>query len=478
MLIPREAVQKLKKLHDLLVTEVAHSWSATEIENRKALMMVLEKKNNDNNRETAEDWKYLQWKSILMENYCRPKAREVDSTFNFSSLLSWYDESPPEQASTNSEKLVLQALKKSKSSQIIVFVNGILRSDLSSFSSISGLEIHSFAKILSDANHINHLNSSQLSALYQWKADLSESVNPLSLLNNLMYEDGIFLRVDPDFQMETPLNIFHLVTDEENIAVFPRHYFILENHAKLRMNLIYSGISSKKYLSNVAGKILLKEGAQLELVHLQDEAPQAYHISEIQADLDSYAYLKSLFINLGGLQSRQVIKAKARGEGTSVKTDGISLTQKDQRQEFRTEIHHEKAQGQSQQLFKSVATDKSQVVFRGKIVIDKNAQKVDSSQMTRSLLLNSGAEIDAQPILEIMADDVKASHGATIGQLDPEQIFYLRSRGIPLGKAIGLLTEGFVSEVLDFHLHSTPEDQILRDILRQWLNQTQKEDTI
>lgn len=111
MLIPREAVQKLKKLHDLLVTEVAHSWSATEIENRKALMMVLEKKNNDNNRETAEDWKYLQWKSILMENYCRPKAREVDSTFNFSSLLSWYDESPPEQASTNSEKLVLQALK-------------------------------------------------------------------------------------------------------------------------------------------------------------------------------------------------------------------------------------------------------------------------------------------------------------------------------------------------------------------------------
>jgi len=209
------------------------------------------------------------------------------------------------------------------------------------------------------------------------------------------------------------------------------------------------GARDARSLSNSATELVLERDAQLDYVQLQELPETAFHVSSMSARQETGSRLRATSIALGARLARVQLLAALSGEGAELELDGLYLGRGTQHQDHHTTVDHASPRTTSRTLFKGVLDGRAHGVFHGRVHVRPNAQKIDASQTNRALLLSDGAVVDSKPQLEIYADDVKCSHGASVGQLDLDQLFYLRARGLDPVEARALLTYAFASELLE-----------------------------
>jgi Fe-S cluster assembly protein SufD len=276
----------------------------------------------------------------------------------------------------------------------------------------------------------------------------SDSQGAIRTLNTLLAEDGVILRLQEGHDGGTLLLISMGADLHGTPAAFhPRHRITLGAGARLTLLDISAGQGT--YLHNPVTDIDLAEGATLSHLRLQIESPAAFHLASVNARIARGASYDGFTLTLGGKLSRSEIHANLAGPQAHAALNAAQILGDHQHGDFTTVVRHEAPDCASRQTVKNVLDGHARGVFQGKIEVARAAQKTDGYQMNQALLLSPHAEIDCKPQLEIYADDVKCSHGATVGELDADQLFYLVSRGIPAAQAKSMLVRAFLTEALE-----------------------------
>ena len=271
---------------------------------------------------------------------------------------------------------------------------------------------------------------------------------PLVALNTMLADDGASLTVPEGFDAGVLL-LVSLATD--GAAFHPRHAIHLAANA--RLTLFEISLGDGTYLHNPVIEVRVGEDAALTHVRLQNESATAFHLSTLYAEVAERGTYDSFALNLGARIVRTEVHTRLAGAKGVAHLNGAQLLGGVQHADLTTVVKHDAPSCTSRQTVKNVLAGHSQGVFQGRIEVARVAQKTDGYQMNQALLLSPDAEIDTKPELEIFADDVKCSHGATVGELDADQLFYLRSRGIPDAEARSILVRAFLAEALDLVTH-------------------------
>ena len=291
--------------------------------------------------------------------------------------------------------------------------------------------------------------------------------DPMVALNTMLAEDGACLTIAPGHDA----GILYLVhSGIDGTSAHPRHVIRLSENARLTLIELNSGEGC--YLHNPVHEIHVADGAVLTHVRVQTEAIAAFHLATIYAAVAAGGTYDSFTLNVGGRITRAETHADLNGPGAVAHLNAAQLLTGTQHADFTSVVRHAAPKGTSRQTVKNVLAGRSRGVFQGRIEVARGAQGTDGYQMNRALLLSPDAEIDTKPELEIFADDVKCSHGATVGELDPEQLFYLRSRGIPDQEARAILVRAFLAEALDPVTNDTARGLLEDAVSRWWEGQT------
>lgn len=328
-----------------------------------------------------------------------------------------------------------------KSSRL-VFVNGHYSKELSSIlPQKEGVRISSLASTLTvDGDGIQkHL------ARYA-RTDQSA----FAALNAAFFTDGAFVYVPAGKAVEEPLHLLFISTSAEiGATAHPRNLIVTERGAQLTLIESYVSTVDGPYFTNAVSEFVLGDSARVEHCKFQDESQSAFHMATIQMQLQSNCNFISHSIATGAKLSRNNINTVLAGEGIECILNGLYLTKDDQLADHHMIVEHAKPYCNSHEYYNGILDDRSKGVFHGRILVQQEAQKTDAKQTNKNLLLADTATIDTKPQLEIYADDVKCTHGATVGQLDEDSIFYLRARGIGVETARRMLIHAFAGEIID-----------------------------
>ncbi len=268
--------------------------------------------------------------------------------------------------------------------------------------------------------------------------------NPFVALNTAFLNRVAVFRVPAGTVLEEPIEITYEATREA--AVHPRTLILIGANAQCTIVETYKGRG--QYLTNAVTEILAGDGAVVDHYKVQQESASAWHIATLQAQLGRSTNFSSHSISLGGALVRNDAGV-VLSEGAEATLNGLYIVNGTQHIDNHTVIDHAKPHGASHELYKGILDGSAHAVFNGRIIVRKDAQKTDSKQTNKNLVLSDDAVIDTKPELQILADDVRCTHGATIGQLDAESLFYLRSRGIGKAEARSLLTWAFAQDIVD-----------------------------
>lgn len=261
------------------------------------------------------------------------------------------------------------------------------------------------------------------------------------------FRDGALIHVPAGLRLEKPLQIIHVATRSDGLAVL-RHLIAVGRNAEARVIETYIGTGSASYLTAAVTEIHLDENAGLEHIKLQIETDKAYHFGGIYAEQARSARLRQHHAAFGGLLARTEIHSEL-GHGAECELDGLFLATGRRHLDTHTLLRHRAPQAISRESYRGIAAGRGRGVFSGRIVVHQDAQKTDAEMSSRNLLLSEDAEIDSKPQLEIHADDVKCAHGVTVGQLDSSAVFYLQSRGVDELSARNMLTFAFANEMVE-----------------------------
>src|SRR3989442_1124089 len=337
---------------------------------------------------------------------------------------------------------------EAKASQL-VFVNGILNAELSS---LSGLPAGVVAIDLEEALRSERFSEVMRSYLGRI-VDYGE--NGFTALNTAFLANGALVVIPKSVSIDSPLHLLFLANPlQQHTAVFPRVLVLAEENSSATIIESYSGIESANgagndpYFTNAVVELVLKDGARVQHYRVQDESAQAFHVTTTHADLGRNSSFDTTNITLGAGLSRHNLSVVMDHEGAECWVDGLYIVGEGQHTDTHSVIEHKKPHCTSRQLYKGILDGKSRAVFNGKVFVRHGAMGTDANQTNKNLLLSNEAHVDTKPQLEIFADDVKCAHGAAIGQLDEDALFYLESRGIHSGLARNLLTYGFAEEVI------------------------------
>lgn len=274
--------------------------------------------------------------------------------------------------------------------------------------------------------------------------------NPFAALNTAFVSDGAFVYVPADTVIEQPVQILFFATSvDEPVMSHLRNLVVLERGASIRLVESYAGLPGSTYLTNAMTEIALADGARADCYRIQRESDRAYHVATTNSrqSRDSWYALTSLVF--GAALSRHDIWMALKGEGGEGTLNGLYMASGTQHVDHSTVIEHAVPHCDSHEHFNGILDERSRAVFNGRIIVRRGAQKTDAKQTNNNLLLSENARADSQPQLEIYADDVRCTHGATLGPLDDSATFYLQSRGISADAARALLTYGFSVEILN-----------------------------
>ena len=267
-------------------------------------------------------------------------------------------------------------------------------------------------------------------------------------LNTAFMTDGAYLHLARGSAVEEPIHLLFIST-QAGAALSGRNLIVAEENTQATVIEHYVGTEGVQYFNNVVTQIFAAAEARIEHYKLQQEAGQAFHIAGIHAQQGRSSRLHSHSIALGSGLMRNDITTSFDATGCEAALDGLYLAGGRQHLDHHTRIDHLQANGTSREYYRGVLDDVSRAVFNGKVVVHPGATKTNAHQANHNLLLSRNAEIDSKPQLEIHADDVQCTHGATIGQIDDAQIFYLRSRGVEEAMARAMLVHAFAHDVIE-----------------------------
>lgn len=322
----------------------------------------------------------------------------------------------------------------------MVFVNGFYDAGLSRLDDVpQGVRLTSLAAALAAGDG---QAAGQLQA-----ANSQDPDEALVALNTAFTGDGAVIVASSGASGDRPVQLLHVASGPG--MTHPRHLVVAEDGAVLSVVETYIGQDGAAYWTNAVAQITVGVGAKLDWVKYQGEAADAYHISAMRVRLEKEAAFDAYFFARGGAIGRDDIAVDVAGEGVRCGLNGVTLGRGKQSLTTLTSLDHAIAGSNSDQVFKSVLDEGAQGAFQGKVIVRQDAQQTQAHQSNKNLLLARTAEANTKPELEIFADDVACSHGATVGELDGEALFYLRSRGLDDATARRLLVEGFIAEIVE-----------------------------
>lgn len=341
----------------------------------------------------------------------------------------------------------------------LVFINGSFSSQLSSLKQGSDLlKIGYLAEMLTSEEEI--LKTFMDYGNYKEDAFIA--------LNNAFLYDGALIKVADNRVLEHPVHIIYLNTPNlEDQVIHPRNLIFLGKNSQATIVESYFNLAENVYFNNTVTEIRLNEEARLNHIRIQAESTKAYHIGNVYVDQNRSSHYFSTSVTFGGALSRINIAARLNGEGCECTLNGLYMGHGQQLIDNHTFLDHVKPHCNSHEVYQGILSDRANGVFSGKILVRQEAQKTDAKQSNNCLLLSDEAQINSKPQLEIYADDVRCTHGATVGQLDEDAIFYLRSRGIAEQRAKNILTYAFAEQVIEGIHISSVREKVDKNVLRR-----------
>ena len=344
----------------------------------------------------------------------------------------------------------------------VVCVDGRYSPQLSSVGGLpAGVELRSLADVLATDPHGLDRQLAQL-------AHFDDPAASFTALNTGLLQDGLVVRIPDHTILETPIRLLFVSTGGDDVMSHPRTLIVAGANSQVRLVESYAGLSDGAYLTNAVTEVYVGDNAVVDHYKLLRESVEAFHVASMHLRLERSATFSSNSITLGGAIVRNEVMAELHGEGGECTLNGLYLVNGTRLVDNHTTIHHAKPHCNSHELYKGILDGRARAVFNGKIIVAIDAQKTDAKQTNKALLLTEEAQINTKPELEIFANDVKCTHGATIGQLDADALFYLRSRGLDREQARDVLIHAFASDLVN-RIETAPIREQLDAVLLQQL---------
>jgi Fe-S cluster assembly protein SufD len=385
-----------------------------------------------------------------------------DEAWRFTPLANFSQQSfQPLRTPTQLQPGDIAHLQITEASTQLVFVDGVHAPQLSSISFDAGLAVGTLASMLATQSssievHLGRHVASQ-DALF-------------AALNTAFLQDAAVLVVPRDTALAAPVHLLFIST-QSDVASHPRLLLVAGAASQLTLIEDYVAMHEGSYFTNSVAEVVVGANAQVTHVRLQRESKQAFHMASCAVSLGADSRYHSASIALGAQTSRLELKVNQTAEGAECTLDGLTLIGGEQLADTHSFIDHAKPHGTSRQLHKCIVGGGAHAVFNGQVMVRPGAQQTDSAQSSRNLLLSAKAHVDTQPQLEIFADDVKCTHGATVGQLDSDEVFYLQSRGLSEHVARNLLTYAFGAEIINRIPVASLRQQLEQTVLEQTTGQ-------
>lgn len=386
---------------------------------------AIQRLSNDVNFPTTrnEDWKYTSVAELLQPQYQQPKIVDITADYVKPFLFEGLDV------------------------YLLVFVNGKYDKELSSKDELSKKIIIQDISVGLQEDGLTKATTSEY--LNKWA---SETDNSFMVLNTAFAQNGIYIKVPDGLVLDRPVHILNLaLIEEEPTIISPQKIIVAGENSKLTVIETYHHLtnSQQTYFTNTVTQLVLKRNATVDHYRIQDEDENAFFINNTDVKQLRDSIYSSYVIDLGGKLVRNNLNSILKDSGTITNFYGLYVGTKKQHIDNQTFIDHAYPNCDSNELYKGILTDKAKGVFNGKIMVRPDAQKTNAFQKNHSLVLSKNAKMNSKPQLEIYADDVKCSHGATIGQLNKEALYYMRSRGLSEKEAVSVLKQAFLTEITD-----------------------------
>ncbi len=363
-----------------------------------------------------EEWKYTNLSPLIAHTY------QIPRTFDLTDLEAFQSYCDPAEIN-------------------IVFINGQFSPQWSHLKDLpKGVTVTPLAKAVSQ-------NGPQISNLLE-KHNLKES-DAFVALNNALLTDGAYVRIDDNTVVDRLIHIVHIASlSHQDMIVSGRSLISIGISGEADIMESHIASTELSYFTNALTDIFLEENANLRYCKAQNENQKAFHIGTTRGWQKRDSNLETFSLTTGAALSRHNLTIMLEEPGATAQLNGLYTVKNNQLVDNHTLVDHRPPNCTSNQLYKGILNDDAHAVFNGKIFVHKEAQQTNSYQLNKNLLLGTGCRVDTKPQLEIFADDVKCTHGATIGQLNEDEMFYLKSRGIPKELAVKLLARGFVDDIL------------------------------
>ncbi|OIR04439.1 FeS cluster assembly protein SufD [mine drainage metagenome] len=374
-----------------------------------------------------EEWKYTDVSAIGRRTSLAPDNIPPDPSFE-AKLLAW---------SIASEGM-----------HLMVFVNGHYDHTLSMTDHLPhDIRLTSLAYLLDDTSHFSEKFFDKKFIAHDF-FDKKHEHTTFSALNNAFATDGAVLYLAPDMVLDVPIYLLFIASGR-GAAIYPRNIIIAGENSRAKIIEHYIGTLDVHNFTNAMTQINIAAGAEIEHCKLLQEGPAATHIAGIHAEQATGSLFISHAFTLGGHLCRNDITTQLNGTNSHCELNGLYLMNERQHVDHHTRIDHIAPESSSQEHYRGVLDGSAHGVFNGKVVVHPRAVKTNAHQVNHNLLLSRQAEVDTKPQLEIFADDVQCTHGVTVGQLDEDSLFYLRSRGIDADLARSVLTYGFANDIIE-----------------------------
>lgn len=386
-----------------------------------------------------EEWRFVNLRPLTNTDFV--PAASIDAEVTEAMVASW---AVPESDGTR-----------------LVFVNGSYAPELSSTDGFpEGVAFGQFSQVGDEERETIAEQFGQPAE--QFEEDYFANLNAAG------FTDGGYVVVPPDTAVDSAIQLLHISTESATPYVsHPRHLVVIGDRSKASIIEDYAGPAGGTYFTNGLTEVSVGESATVNHVKVQGESTDAFHVHRTAIDLEDSSTYNSQTVAYGAKFSRFDIRANGDGQQIDCTLDGLAVLDGKQESDTHSVMDHRQPNAGSHQLHKMILDDKAHAVFNGKIFVQQEAQKIDAYQLNRSLLLSKSAKVNTKPQLEIFADDVSCTHGATIGQLEDEQMFYLRSRGLDEQQARRTLIYAFAAEILETIPVESIQERVAETIARK-----------
>jgi Fe-S cluster assembly protein SufD len=373
-----------------------------------------------------------------------PTARDEEWRFTSVAPIAGAEFRPAGADAARATEAELAGYLYSDAALRIVLVNGRFAAELSRTGALpKGVRVESLAAAVTE----------QADVVQRYLGQLADfGTRAFTALNTALASDGAYVYIPDGVILDQPLHLLFVTTDSAAsgpIMSSARALVVAGDRSQSRIVETYVGPRGATYFTNAVTEVFAGENAIVDHYKIQQESVEAFHIASMHIHAARSAVVSSHSFSLGGKLVRNDVSALLDGEGAECTLNGLYLADGDRLVDNHTTIDHAKPHCPSHEIYKGILGGKARAVFNGKIIVRQDAQKTDAKQTNRALLLSDDAQINTKPQLEIFADDVKCTHGAAIGQLDEDAIFYLRARGLTYFEARDMLIHAFAGDILD-----------------------------